>query len=178
MALAVNNPPANAGDIKDVGSIPGSGRFPGGGHGNPLQYSCLVNPMDRGAWWATVHRVAKSWTWLKRLTMHAYFYVFINMWIWRITNTMMYSINTRLQKLQLIMVLLVSWIRYSSTSFASRLENNVQTKSFLFGHCCFVLGFVGRLIVPPPTPFCVFPYPLPTVQHWFLGHALHIYSDD
>ena len=52
----VKIPPANAGD---VGSIPGWGRSPGGGHGNPLQYSCLENPMDRGAWWATVHRVAK-----------------------------------------------------------------------------------------------------------------------
>ena len=43
-------------DTGDLGSIPGLGRFPGGGHGNPLQYSCLANPMDRGAWWATVHR--------------------------------------------------------------------------------------------------------------------------
>ena len=46
------------------------GRFPGGGHGNPLQYSCLQNPMDRGAWRATVHRVTKSWTWLKLLSTH------------------------------------------------------------------------------------------------------------
>ena len=53
---------ANAGDIRDMGSIPGSGRSPGGGHGNPLQYSCLENPMDRGPWWATVHRVSKSQT--------------------------------------------------------------------------------------------------------------------
>ena len=55
----------------DMGSIPGSGRSPGGGLGNPLQYSCLENPMDRGAWWATVHRVAKSQTWLEQLSMHA-----------------------------------------------------------------------------------------------------------
>ena len=54
------NPPANAGDIRDTGLIPGWGRSPGGGYGNPLQYSCLENPMDRGAWWATVHRVAKE----------------------------------------------------------------------------------------------------------------------
>ena len=54
-ALVVKNPPANAGDIRDVGSIPGSGRSPGGQHGNPLQYSCLGNPMDRGGWWAKVH---------------------------------------------------------------------------------------------------------------------------
>ena len=57
-----NNPPTNLGDIQDKGSIPGSGRSPGGGHGNPLQCSCLENPMDRGASQATVHRVAKSWT--------------------------------------------------------------------------------------------------------------------
>ena len=58
----VKNLPANAEDVRDTGLIPGSGRFPGRGHGNPLQYSCLENPMDRGAWWATVLRVAKSQT--------------------------------------------------------------------------------------------------------------------
>ena len=57
--LVVKNLPANAGDIKDAGSVPGWGRFPGGGHGNQLQYSCLENPMDRGAWRAAIHRVAK-----------------------------------------------------------------------------------------------------------------------
>ena len=56
------NPPASAGDVRDAGSIPGSGRSPGGGHGNPLQGSCLENPVDGGAWWATVHSVAKSRT--------------------------------------------------------------------------------------------------------------------
>ena len=55
----------NAGDL---GSIPGSGRSPGEGNGNPLQYYCLENPMDRGAWWATVHGVAKSWTRLSDFT--------------------------------------------------------------------------------------------------------------
>ena len=63
--LVVKNPPANAGDIGDVGSICGSGRSPGGVHANPLQYSCLENPLDRGAWRATVHRVTKSRTPLK-----------------------------------------------------------------------------------------------------------------
>ena len=66
----VKNLPANAGDIRDMGSIPGSGRSPGGEHGNSLQYSCLENPMDRGAWRATVHRVAKSQTKLKRFSTH------------------------------------------------------------------------------------------------------------
>ena len=58
----VKNLPANAGDVRNSGSIPGSGRSSGGGHDNPLQYSCLENPMDGGARWATVHRVAKSRT--------------------------------------------------------------------------------------------------------------------
>ena len=60
MALAIKNLPANAGDIRDAGSIPGLGRSLGEGHGNPFQYSCLENPMDRGAWWAIVHRVTES----------------------------------------------------------------------------------------------------------------------
>ena len=63
--LVVKNLPASAGDIRDAGSIPGSGRSPRGGHGNPLQSSCLQNPMDRGAWWDAVQGVAKSWTRLK-----------------------------------------------------------------------------------------------------------------
>ena len=58
----VKNPPVNT---VDLGLIPGLGRSPGEGNGNPLQYSCLENPRDRGAWWATVHAVAKSWTRLR-----------------------------------------------------------------------------------------------------------------
>ena len=58
----VKNSSVNAGDVRDMGSIPCLERSPGGGHGNPLQYSCLENPVDRGAWRATVHGVAKSWT--------------------------------------------------------------------------------------------------------------------
>ena len=62
VAPVVKNPPAKAEDVRDTGSIPGSGGSPGGGHGNPLQYSCLGNPMDRGAWWTILHRVTQSWT--------------------------------------------------------------------------------------------------------------------
>ena len=65
VALVVKNPPANTGDVRGAGLIPGSEKFPGGRHGNPLQYSCLENPMDRGAWRATVHGVTKSQTWPK-----------------------------------------------------------------------------------------------------------------
>ena len=64
----VKNPPASVEDVSNVGLIPGSGRSSGGEHVNPLQYSCLENPMDRGAWQATVHGVAKSRTLLKRLS--------------------------------------------------------------------------------------------------------------
>ena len=67
----VKNPSADAGDIRDTGSIPESGRSAGRGHGNPFQYACLEGSMDRGAWWATVHGVAKSWTQLKQLSRHA-----------------------------------------------------------------------------------------------------------
>ena len=64
----VKNLPANAGDARNAGLIPGSGRSPAGGYGTPLQYSCLENSMDRGARWATVHRAAKSRTWLSTHT--------------------------------------------------------------------------------------------------------------
>ena len=73
MALAVKNLPANAGDRRNADLISESGRSPGGGHGNPLQYSCLENPMDRGAWQATVHGVAKSW---KRLSDFTFTFLF------------------------------------------------------------------------------------------------------
>ena len=72
----VKNLPANAGDIRDVGLIPGLGRSPGGRHGNPLQYSCLENPMDRGAWWAAVHRIAESDP--TEACMHACTYILTN----------------------------------------------------------------------------------------------------
>uniref|UniRef100_A0AC11CS53 Glutathione S-transferase zeta 1 n=1 Tax=Ovis aries TaxID=9940 RepID=A0AC11CS53_SHEEP len=71
------NPPANAGDVRNLGSIPGSGRSPGEGHGNPLQYSCLEDPADRGAWWAAVHGVAKSRTRLSDV---------VQCWKWRRRN--------------------------------------------------------------------------------------------
>ena len=76
----VENPPANAGDDRDMGLIPGSGRSPGGGDGNPLQSSCLQNPMDRGAWQATVHRVPGNRTRLKQHGMHAMsMYIYIHL---------------------------------------------------------------------------------------------------
>ena len=70
VSLVVRNLPVSAGDLRDAGLSPGSGRSPGRGNGNPLQCSCLENPMDREAWQATVHKVTKSWTRLKQLCMH------------------------------------------------------------------------------------------------------------
>ena len=72
VAQVVKNPSANAGDVRDSGSIPGLGGSPGGGHGNPLQYPHLESPRDRGAWWAMVHRVTKSWIGLKRISTQAH----------------------------------------------------------------------------------------------------------
>ena len=70
MVLVVKNWPANTGDVSDASSIPGSRRVLGGGHGNPFQYSCLENLMDRGAWWAMVHRVVESD--MTEVTEHVY----------------------------------------------------------------------------------------------------------
>ena len=68
---------ADTGDIRDMGLIPGLGSSPGGEHGNPLQYSCLGNPVDRGAWQTTVRRVTNSWTRLKQLCMHAHYFLML-----------------------------------------------------------------------------------------------------
>ena len=68
VTLVATNLPANAGDVTDTGSIPGSGGSPGGGHSNPLKYSCSEDPMDRGVWQAAIHRVGQSWT---QLSMQA-----------------------------------------------------------------------------------------------------------
>ena len=76
VALVVKNPPTSEGDIRDASLIPGSGRSPGEGNGNPLQYSCLENPVDREACWATVHRVAKTWTQLKQLSTHCNSFIY------------------------------------------------------------------------------------------------------
>ena len=76
----VKNLPPDAGGIRDTGSVLGSERPPGGGHGNPLQYACLDNPVDRGAWQAADPRVAKSWVPLKRLSTHIVSLASVNHW--------------------------------------------------------------------------------------------------
>ena len=74
----IKNPPAKAGDARGVGLIPGSGRSSGGGYGNPLQYSCLEDPMDRGAWQATIHGVTESRIRLRQLSTHAHTCTYIS----------------------------------------------------------------------------------------------------
>ena len=78
MAQLVKNSPANAGDTRDTSLIPGSERSPGEGNGNALQYSCLENSMDRGAWWAIVHGVAKSQTGLRNFHFHFFHFSYLN----------------------------------------------------------------------------------------------------
>ena len=77
MVLVIKNPSASVVDVRDVGSIAGSGKSPGGGSSNALLYSCLESPMDRGAWWAPVHRVSKSQTQLKQLSAHTHTHIHI-----------------------------------------------------------------------------------------------------
>ena len=86
MALVVKSTSSEVSDMRDTGPIPGSGRSTGGDHGNPLQCSCLENPMDRGAWQATVYRVTKSWTWLKQLCMHACTHTHTHIYIYDCQN--------------------------------------------------------------------------------------------
>ena len=78
VAIVVKNPPAKAGDTRDPSTIPWSGRSPGGGHGYPLQYSCLENPIDRGAWQATVNGVTQSRTQLKTRSTQAYVCMYVS----------------------------------------------------------------------------------------------------
>ena len=97
LVLVVKNPPANAGKLEDPCSLPGSGRSPWGGHGNPLQNSCLENPMEGGAWKAIVHRVAKSRTWQHTHThTHTHTYVPQIHERWQITQDFLCYINTHI----------------------------------------------------------------------------------
>ena len=94
MALVVKNVPTNAGDVRDVGSIARSRRFPREGHGNPLHYSCLENPTDSGAWQATVHGAPKSWTQLKWQHACRVKKIFLQNWEGRRTGRRKSTLNT------------------------------------------------------------------------------------
>ena len=116
----VKNPPANAGCIKDMGLIPESERSPGGGHGNPLQYSCPEDLLDRGAWWVTVHRVAESWTLLKWLSTQThksntpYLLCFVLKLMIQRFLLNQYKVHKELKALSCVLVLLPS----SSSTFS------------------------------------------------------------
>ena len=99
VALVVRNPPAKAGRLRDTGSIPGSGRSPGGRHGNPFQYSSLGNPMGREAWWPAVHGIAQSQTQLKRLSVHAHVQVG-KLRLWEVWATGLKSHGQKSQRAQ------------------------------------------------------------------------------
>ena len=117
--------PANAGDIRDAGSIPGSGRSPGGGHGNPLQCSCLENPTDRGTWWATVHGVAQSQTQLKQfsialLLLRRYIYISSSAKINRLPqqrNIQFSSLHSKQRLLSPFFLLLLTTLFIPTTRF-------------------------------------------------------------
>ena len=114
VVLVVKNPPANAGDLRDVGSIPGLGRSPGGRHGNQLRYFYLENPLDRGAWRATVHGVAKSQTQLKWLSVHAtlFFKCLIICFVLNFPHDWMHLSSDRILtilKITLLVLFLVLW---------------------------------------------------------------------
>ena len=98
----------NAGDL---GSIPGSGGSPGEGNGNPLQYSCLENPMDGGAWWATVHGVAKSWTQLSDFTFTFHFSIDLEL----LFNTFILNLIAKIQELQIKITILAFVFTYVAT---------------------------------------------------------------
>ena len=140
---AVKNLPAIARDTRDVGSIPGLGRSPGEGHGNILQYSCLGKSMDRGTWRATVHRVAKSWTWQK--------------WFSNQEN-MAYPVNR--PTLPLFFIQKINYIVMSLlTSFTFMISyiNNAKNASVQFSHSVISHSAThelqhARLTCPSPTP--------------------------
>ena len=122
VVLAVKNPPVNAGDIRDTGSIPGLGRSPGGSYGNPLQYSCLEHPMNRGAWWAAVQRVAESDT--TKVTEHAHMHTLL------INNVVTISGGQQRNSAVCIHVSILP-----QTPLPSRLLHNIEQSSL-----CYTVG--------------------------------------
>ena len=134
MTQVVKNLPTDARDVSDVGSVNRSGRSPGGRPGNRLQDSCLENPLDRGAWRATVHRVTKSQTWLKRLSMHTW----VNDWMRRTQASHMKP------EICLSLVFTVSWSQYSRTGFGiCPNADSLFCLLYLFLCSLFVLAVLG-----------------------------------
>ena len=123
--MVVKNLPANAGDIRDSGLIPWSGRSPSRRHGNPLQYSCLENHMYKGAWQATVHRVAKSRTPLKRLSIHAPWLQFRR----ALSAVLQHPSQKLLLAAQWPEMILLACL-FSGTIVTGQIETSLQTTSF------------------------------------------------
>ena len=133
MVLVAKNSPASAEDVRDMGLIPESGRSPGGGRGNPLQYSSLENPMDRGAWWLTVHRVTKSRTWLKWLSTHALNYVNI-FFVGLLLSNQINSTKAKVVKRELSVLHLLS-VFYQSYFKGWSVPRSIVSNFNSFIHC-------------------------------------------
>ena len=157
VALVVKNPSAIARDMRDVGSIPGSGRSPGEGHGYPLQYSWLEDPMDRGAWRAIVCGVAKSRTWVKWFSIHAVIpstlmFHFFSIFVWFKFSILLYSMSESDYSLITLVILtlgpVMTW-QPGLLAVISRVNVNKDTGSKMFRRekrdlSCISLPINGR----------------------------------
>ena len=150
VALVVKTFPANVRDIRYSCSVPGLGRSPGGGHGNSLQYSCLKNPMDRGTWQTTVHRVAKSQTRWKQLNLHAHPVLYSRL------SLVIYSIQA---------VHMCQW--QSPTS--SHPPFSLESQMFFSLYLCLYVCFVNKITY---TNFFQIPHIYGNIQYLFLSFQL------
>ena len=138
VVLAVKNPPANAGGIRDAGLTPGSRRSPGEGQGNPLQYSCLKNSVDRGAWWATVCRVTKSLTQLKQLSTHTHRHTHTHAQ----THTHIYTPHFLYPFLHCFHVLAI----VNNAVMSIRVPVSFQISAFGFLRCILAVELLGNMV--------------------------------
>ena len=149
LALLVKSLLANAGDVKDAGLIPGLGRSPGGGHGNPLWYSCLENLMDKGAWWATVHSVVQSWTRLKWFTHITHVLAIVNIATMNIEVFVSFWTISSVQSLSCVWLFATPWkaARQASLSIISSrslpklmsIESVMPSNHLILWHPLFLL---------------------------------------
>ena len=150
MALVVKNLPASAGEIRDTGSFLGWG-----GHGNPLQYSCLENHMERGPWQATVHRVAQNHKWLRQFSMHASWFTIL--YLFQVYKVMIQYFTN----LYFIRYLIIKYLVILQVYIPYPLAYNI----FLL--LIYFVPWNLYLLIPYPEPPSG-PFPLPTGNHWFV----------
>ena len=131
------NPPADAGDIRSLGLIPGLGRSPGGGNGNPIQYSCLENPMGRRAWWVTVHGVAKSRTGLERLSASTPYCLLQE----RATSSLMLFVYPA--HMSLVMLILLSLFICVHVFLYLLILSSLETSYKLFANTCGLVHYLN-----------------------------------